>query len=210
MRILTFTFFILCSAAFAVEGYAIDYPVEPPGTDYYLQYDDGSASWIFGGYGYYATWFDVEDFIPGGCNFDCEYSEWWFYHQPMNPWDTDQIVVELWEGDVSGPVTQLTSDTIYATHLYSSIVYYTPSVLTSPQFWLCANTQIFSANGLPAVLYDGSENFTGSAHSFLQDGLSFIPATAGGVEVNAFFRANGEIANSFESESWAAIKGLFR
>ena len=140
MRITVFTFFLLYSAAFAIEGFAIDYPVKPAGTDYYLQYDDCTAQWIMSGYGSYATWFDVEDFIPAGCAFDCEYSEWWFYHHVNSPWDTDQIVLEFWEGDVSGPVTLLACDTVTAIHFTSVQLYYAPSVLSGPQFWLVANT----------------------------------------------------------------------
>lgn len=202
---------VLCLAAvfaYAVDSYEIENPVSGgTGTDDLLQYDDGSAAWILAASTFYGTWFDYTDFAPGATVADpCRSTEWWFYHHDSYPWDTDQIVVELWNGDdVTGPLTNLTSDVITALHYAPVTVNYSTPVPIELNFWMWANTTVYSTQGLPSGIYDQYNNWTGIAHSFCDDG----PVIMGGYAVDAFFRADCYDV-SLEGESWGAIKGLFR
>lgn len=179
------------------------------GTDDLLQYDNGTAAWIGGVYQVTGTWFDVEDFYVSPCDFLCDYSEWWFYHNPNMPWDTDMIVLELWTGDVSAPAELLRSDTICATHFMPHVVEYPEPINAGSQFWLLAIT-CFSTNGYPSIVFDGENNFTGEPHTFVQDGMMWSPIEIGGSYINAFIRAGGEAQSALESATWAWVKGLYR
>jgi hypothetical protein len=194
--------------AYAIDGYEIDNPVSGvTGILDLLQYDDGTGYWILtSGSSFYGTWFDYTDFVPGATNpYPCQSTEWWFYHHSAVPWDTDQIVVELWNGDVTGIVTFLASDHITALHNAPVFVNYAPPVSIELNFWMVANTTVYSANGLPGVFYDQYNNWTGTAHSFCDTGTVVI----GGHAVDALFRAACYGVN-LENESWGTIKGLFR
>lgn len=179
------------------------------GTDDLLQYDSGTVAWIGGEYQVTGTWFDVEDFYVSPCDFLCDYSEWWFYHSPNMPWDTDMIVLELWTGDESAPLELLRSDTIFAAHFMPNVVMYPEPINAGNQFWLLART-CFSACGCPSLIFDGVDNFTGEPHTFVQDGMSWNPVEIGGCCVNAFIRADGEAQNALQSATWAWVKGLYR
>lgn len=203
---------LVTAVAFAVESY----PVEGSGSggtgsDDLLQYDDGTAQWLWSGISYFGTWFDITDFLPGAAAFDCDFTEWWFYHHENHPWDTDQISVELWTGDVVMPVTQLAQNDITALHYAPVVVNYSTPVSTGADFWMIANTTVFSALGIPSQLYDDATNFTGIAHSFYsQDWILWDPliSSTTGNEINALSRADGTLP--LESDSWGSIKGLFR
>lgn len=206
---------LLTPFAFAVDSYPVEDPVTViTGTDDMLQYDDGISYWVVSGAAYYGTWFDITDFMPGGSSpwyFVCDYTEWWFYHHTSLPWDTDQIVLDLWAGDVTGPATNLSTDTITALHNSPTIVNYGTPVIPGNDFWMIANTTAYSINGVPSVLYDQFNNFTGTAHSFYnQTGLAWEPVVRAGYEIDALFRVDGHGVNSLNSESWGAIKSLFR
>ncbi|MCD4775527.1 MAG: hypothetical protein K8S15_05685 [Candidatus Aegiribacteria sp.] len=195
--------------AYAIDNCKIENPVAGgTGTLDWFQYDDGIAYWISSGSAFYGTWFDITDFVPGAGNYECDYTEWWFYHHSNHPWDTDQIVVELWNGDdASGPLTNLTSDVITALHYAPVIVNYATPVPVEHDFWMSAITTVYSVEGLPSVLYDQYDNWTGTAHSFNDMG----PVVMGGYEVDALFRAGCTwVGLELENESWGAIKGLFR
>jgi len=201
---------LIAGLAFSTGGVAVQDPVST-GTDQLLQYDDGVSHWIWPGVSYYGTWFDVTDFMPDASGFECESTEWWHYENPYNPWDTDQIVLELWSGDVSGPVTLLASDSVTALHNAPVYVNYPSALATGSDFWMVANTTVFSSVGAPHVLYDEFDNWTGTAHSFYSQNWSdWDPLVAGGYEINAFFRADGTLESTLQSDSWGAIKGLYR
>ncbi len=204
---------LVTASVFAADCYPVEGSVGGgSGTDDLLQYDDGMAEWIWAGVNYFGTWFDITDFHPEATNFDCSSTEWWYYHHEYSPWDTDQIVVELWTGDVAKPVTELASNDIIALHNAPVIVNYPTPVSTGVNFWMIGNTTVYSDAGVPSLLYDGTSNFTGTAHSFYsQDMINWIIPEAAGIEINAFNRADGEfVTSALNSESWGAIKGLYR
>ena len=210
MKNLLIALALAAAFTFAADTYLVEDPVAGrPGTDDMLQYDDGTSYWIVSGADYYGTWFDLTDFMPGSSPiyYECYYTEWWFYHHTSLPWDTDQIVIELWTGDVTGPATNLSTDIITALHNSPVFVTYVTPVLTGTDFWMIANTTVYSINGVPSVLYDQYDNWTGTAHSFNDMG----PVVMGGYEVDALFRAGCTwVGLELENESWGAIKGLFR
>lgn len=196
--------------AFAGGSYRVEDTVSS-GTDDLLQYDDGISAWVWSGINYYGTWFDVTDFMPAAADFECSSTEWWFYEHVNNPWDTDQIVVALWTGDADVPVTKLAADTITALHNAPVTVTYPTAISTGANFWLIANTTVFSTEGLPSVIYDEHDNWSGTAHSFHSSDMTvWDPVEEGGYEINAFFRADGTFPASLETSSWAAIKGSYR
>lgn len=201
----------IVASAFAVDSYLVENPVAGgSGTDDLLQYDDGTARWLYSGVAYFGTWFDITDFLPGATEFECSSTEWWYYHHDDHPWDTDQIRVELWTGDATMPVTNLTSDDITALHYAAVIVNYATPVSTGTDFWMIGNTTIYSAEGIPSQLYDETVNFTGIAHSFMsQDWILWDPVVPVSCNVDALSRANGDFV-ALENESWGEIKGLFR
>ncbi len=204
---------LVTAFSFAADSYLVDNPVAGgSGTDDLLQYDDGTAKWLWSGISYFGTWFDVTDFIPSATGFACDYTEWWYYHHANAPWDTDMIVVELWSGDAIMPVTNLASDDITALHYAAVIVNYATPVDCGVDFWMIGNTTTYSASGIPSQLYDEFPNWTGIPHSFYsQDWILWDPQMSGGTDINAFNRAEGTIETSaLDSESWGAIKGLFR
>ncbi len=179
------------------------------GTDDYLQYDSGTVAWIGGMYQMTGTWFDMEDFYSSPEDFQCEYSEWWFYHNPNMPWDTDMLVLELWTGSGQAPEVLLRADTICASHYMTQIIQYPEPIDAGCQFWLIANT-CFSAYGYPSIIFDGENNFTGDPHTFVQEGMDWNPVEISGICIDAFIRAEGQAQSVLECASWAWIKGLYR
>jgi hypothetical protein len=201
---------LVTASAFATGSYRVEDPVTG-GTDDILQYDDGNSAWVWPGINYYGTWFDVTDFMPVATGFECNYTEWWFYEHVNFPWDTDQIVVELWTGDADIPITRLASDTITALHNAPVIVNYSIPLSTGANFWMIANTTVYSTKGLPSVIYDEFDNWTGTPHSFHSTDLTvWNPVEEAGYEINAFFRADGVFPVLLETGSWGAIKGSIR
>lgn len=212
---LLFILSFVTAFAFAIDSYHVEDPVTGgTETDDLLQYDDGTAFWTLSETAYYGTWFDITDFMPGSGSpyyFVCDCTEWWFYHTSGSPWDTDQIVAELWIGDVAGPAINLTTDTITAIHNTLVFVNYATPVITGDDFWMIANTTVYSLNGVPSVLYDQFNNWTGTAHSFYNEtGTSWEPVIKAGYEIDALFRVSGYGINDLNSESWGAIKGFYK
>ncbi|MCK4806404.1 MAG: hypothetical protein KAT09_02095 [Candidatus Aegiribacteria sp.] len=213
MKKVLFVLVLAAAFAFAIESCPVEDPLPgTSGTDAVLQYDDGTAAWIWSGLLHIGPWFDVTDFDAAAVGFDCNYTEWWFYHHATYPWDTDLISGELWTGDaVTWPVTNLTADTFTALHYAPAYVLYSPAVSTGTDFWMIANTTIHSTLGRPSALYDGTTNFTGVPHTFYsQDWVLWNTVNSGGIDIDVFFRVEGLISTALERSSWAAIKGLFR
>jgi hypothetical protein len=204
---------LVTAFAFSADSYLVDDPIPggASGTDDLLKYDDGTAHWLWSGVSWFGTWFDVTDFIPTATGFECDWTEWWYYHHANSPWDTDMIVVEIWSGNAAMPMTNLTSDDITALHYAPVVVNYATPVSTTADFWTIGNTTVYSAAGIPSQLYDEFDNFTGIPHSFLsQDFILWDPPSAAGYNPDAFNRCSGTILAALDSESWGAIKGLFR
>lgn len=197
--------------AFATSAVKVEGLAGGSGSDDMLQYDDGTPYWIYGGVAYYGTWFDVTDFLPNAADFWCNYVEWWFYHHPNLPWDTDMISLEVWQGDATMPVTQLAQDDVTAPHYtFATTTYATPLVCTT-DFWTMCNTTVYSSTGYPSGLYDAGGNFTGIPHTFgSQDWILWDPFIPAGEYIDIMHRAEGEIKTALDSESWGAIKGLYR
>ncbi len=205
---------LLAASVFAVDVNLVSSPVAGgTGSDDVLQYDDGTAKWLYSQVAYFGTWFQVTDFLASATNFDCSSTEWWYYHHTNAPWDTDQIVAELWTGDATMPVTVLASDTITAIHYTAVTQNYSTPVTTGLNFWMIGNTTTFSALGIPSQLYDEHFNFTGAVHSFQsQDWILWDPVIPPSTDtIDALCRADGSIiVNALNNESWGAIKGLYR
>lgn len=204
---------LVTAFAFATDSYFVEgQGTGGSGSDDLLQYDDGTGHWISYNIPYYGVWFDVADFMPGATGFECDYAELVFYHHTSLPWDTDQISIELWNGDAAGATSLIRADDVTATHNTPQNLVYTPAVMLDRNFWLIANTTVHSTDMLPTGFYDEFANFTGVAHTFASDdGILWDPITAVGIEINLMFRAEGTInPNALENGSWGAIKGLFR
>ena len=199
----------LTAVVFAAEGISVDLPGTAP-TDDLLQYDDGTPHWIWSGISYFGTWFYVEDFMPGSSGFEVDMTEWWHYHHPNSPWDTDMTSLELWNGDVAMPMTQLDATDATALHYAPVYIDYDPNIEAEANFWMIANTTVYSSEGVPSVLYDEFDNWTGTAHSFYsQDWVLWDPLVSAGYEIDAFFRCEGSFL-ALEGDSWGAIKGLYQ
>ncbi len=184
-------------------------PVFVPGSDDVLQYDDGTPWWLTWGGLYRGTWFHTADFYPDPCDFMLGAAEFWFYHHSVYPWDTDEFIVEVWNGEQTGPEELLYDTTVTAAHMTGVIVFPADSILTEPDFWLIENTEL-SAGGWPAILGD---NTPGSAdHSFYSDDfIVWEPWVLQGSEANDYLiRAHGSpVDMALESRTWGGIKALF-
>ena len=177
-------------AAFVLVGHA----------DNELIYHDGTPQWISWGGMYRGTWFDVEDFIPGSSDFLVEWVDLWFYHASSHPWDTSQVLVELWNGDQGGPVEFLASEEATALGQGVTRVYFEPPVETEPDFWCLLNTEL-SAGGWPALFVDG----TPGEHSYFSDGFIWEPMNLG----DYFMSVGNELESSLQGTSWGALKVVF-
>jgi hypothetical protein len=210
MKRLVFLLVLLTVGAMAGGGsLRLETPVIVGGTDQLLQYDDGTANWLTWGGLYRGVWFDVTDFDMDGDGFIAENTEYWFYHDSMYPWDTSFFYAELWNGDVSGPVTRLDQTSMVATHLAPDYANYSPTIETEADFWGLVNTCV-STGCWPSTLGDGTPNPT--SHSFTSDDfILWEPWIVTGATANdLFIRAGGDLLSTLETESWGSIKGLFR
>ena len=107
---------------------------------------------------------DATDFLPTAYNCDIHQSEFWFYHHSSYPWDTSDVYVEVWDGAVSAPVTQLDQTMITAIHYAPVYANYPTPLNAGPEFWAFANTEM-SAGGWPSILGDAEA----CDHSFFSD-----------------------------------------
>ena len=200
-------------AVIVAVGFASSYRLETPvycgGTDDVLSYDDGTSYWLTWGGLYRGVWFDVTDFDPMGTGFEAEYTEYWFYHHSSYPWDTASFYAELWNGGVSSPTALLDQTSMMATHNTAIVCNYSPAVMADAEFWGLVNTSM-SSGGWPAILGDNTPNTV--SHSFFSDDfIIWEPWIIQGPMSNDYFvRASGNIQSALESESWGAIKGLYR
>ncbi len=195
---------VLSLVAFAGQV-AIDLaPVQGTDADW-LEYDDGTANWLTWGGMYRGTWFDATDFIPTAFNCDIHQSEFWFYHHASYPWDTSDVYLEIWDGAVSAPVTQLDQTMVTAIH-YAPVyaTYATPLATANAEFWAFANTEM-SAGGWPCNLGDG----TPGTHSFFSD--DFIIWEPWGDMGDYFIAVEADIneAGALDNTTWGSLKATF-
>jgi hypothetical protein len=206
-------FLLVLFAAGATAGRGslrLEAPVFVGETDAVLQYDDGTAYWIAWEGLYRGVWFDVTDFAEAGTGFNAEFTEFWFYHLPSHSWDTSSFYAELWNGDAPvGPTYRLDQTTVIATHYAPVYANFSPTLGTESNFWVLENT-IMSSSRMPSILADNSPNPT--SHSYYSNNfILWEPWILGGATANDYFvRAGGDILGALDTESWGAIKGLFR
>lgn len=208
MRKIFIVLAIFVAMAFT-EDIRLDEPVECGGGDDMLQYDDGSAYWLTWGGLYRGVWFDTEDFLPSSTGFECDYTQYWFYHHASYPWDTSDFYAELWNGESSAPITQLDQTLVTATHYSANNCNYSTAIVTDADFWALVNSEM-STGGWPAILGDNSPNT--ADHSFFSDDfIIWEPwAPTGSYTSDYFIRASGTLLVSLHSNSWGRIKGLYR
>lgn len=172
----------------------------------WLVYDNGTPNWLTWGGTYRGTWFNVEDFVPGGGACEVEQAELWFYHHTSHPWDTSDVYIELWNGDNMGPTAQLDQTMKTAIHYAPIYVDYNPIITTEGNFWCLANTEM-SAGGWPSILGDGAQGTV--FHSFYSDDfIVWEPWDIGGA-CNYFVSIYGEIPMSFDNTTWGSLKATF-
>lgn len=165
-----------------------------------LCYHNGTPQWYVWGGVYRGTWFDLEDFFPGNEDFLVEWAEIWFFESSMNPWDTDQFTVELWNGDQNGPVEFLASEEGTAQGSGKTVINFVPPVEAGENFWCIVNTEL-SAGGWPSILTDGVP----TGHSFFSGDFAWEPFDLGNYMMSV---GNGNSA-SLSRMSWGAIKAVF-
>lgn len=178
------------------------------GTDDMLQYDDGSAHWLTWEGHYRGVWFDTQDFVPGSMGIDLGTSEYWFYHHSSYPWDTSAFYTELWNGNSSGPVTFLDRTEATATHYSAVCVNYPTPIICDRNFWALMETEM-SVGGWPSLLGDNTPN-TVDHSFFLNDEFVWEPWVMTGSVASDYFIRVKDAPFMLGSESWGAIKGLYR
>ncbi len=151
---------------------------------------------------YRGVWFDATDFIPYVTYYEIYQSEFWFYHHASYPWDTSDVYVEVWEGPVSNPVTQLDQTMITAIHYAPVYATYATPLLSSAEFWAFANTEM-SAGGWPSILGDG----TPGSNSFFSD--DFIIWEPWGDMGDYFIAVEGFPPWDYSNTTWGSLKVTF-
>jgi hypothetical protein len=206
MRRVLFVLAALSAMAFASgSNFLLDRPVVAGSTDDLLQYDDGSAYWLTWGGLYRGTWFNLDDFLPGGMG-AANNLQYWFYHHASYPWDTASFYSELYNGDAAAPVTQLNQTSCLATHYTPITATYATPIVTESDFWGLINTEM-SAGGWPSVLGDNSAGSV--SHSmFSDDFIVWEPWIISGSYSNDYL-IRCTFTFGLESTTWGAIKGLY-
>ncbi len=168
----------------------------------WLRYDDGTYNWLTWGGMYRGTWFDATDFVPGTTACDIHQSEFWFYHHSSYPWDGSDVYVEIWDGTVSNPVTQLDQTMITAIHAAPVYATYATPLVAGAEFWAFANTEM-SAGGWPSILGDG----TPGTHSFFSD--DFIIWEPWGEMGDYFVAVEADLHQALDNTTWGSLKATF-
>ena len=211
MRYLALSFVLLLAAVSAASEAKLEQAITIPETDDVLQYDDGSAYWVTWGGLYRGTWFDLEDFYPPGLDgYSVDYAEVWFYHLSTYPWDTSDFILEIWNGDDTGPVEKLDEQILEAYHYSPAYAYFTPPCSTGVDFWVIESSEL-SSGGWPSLLGDGTENPV--SHSFFSDDfMLWEPWTIiGSTASDYFIRVSGYpvFLTALERMTWGLVKSSF-
>lgn len=185
--------FLLVPAALASGQICLDEPVYIGASHGQLAYDDGSAYWLTWHGLYRGVWFNLADFTSTPDTWEADNTEFWFYHHSSYPWDTPCFYAEVYNGDASGPVTQLDQTSVTANHYAAVYANYSTPLICDDQFWVIVNTEM-SSGGWPSLLSDGTA--IGVDHSFYSDDFivwqPWVPSTVG-----------------LDRATWAEVKTLF-
>jgi len=183
----------------------VDLPGGSGGNFGELTYFNGTPHWLTWGGMYRGTWFNTEDFMPGSFGINLEQMEYWFYESTnTDPWDTDDVYSEVWNGDQTGPLVLLEQGIVTAPHYAPCFHTFDPELPVEQNFWALINTEM-SAGGWPSVLGDWS--MPGDAgHSFFSD--DFIVWEPWG-EMGEYYIIAHEGSWSLDAVTWGALKALF-
>ncbi|PIE51951.1 hypothetical protein CSA37_09240 [Candidatus Fermentibacteria bacterium] len=168
----------------------------------WLSYCNGTPEWVIWEGTWRGTWFNLEDFYSGSTEGSVQQASLWFYHYSSYPWDTSDITVELWSGDVSGPELLLDSRVMTASHMTPCFVTYDPQIEVPGNFW-CLLCPEFSSGGWPSMITDNAQNEF--PHSFTASG----PLINGSGYCNYFIYLLMGLNNSLEVNSWGRLKTVF-
>ncbi len=186
----------------------IDDPT-PISHDYeWLTYDDGTPNWVSWIGTYKGVWFNIQDFIPGSYSWEVGTAELWFYHHSEFPWDTSDVMVEIWNGDANGPTEQLGQQNATALHYAPIFIVFNPVLETGQNFWCITNTEA-STGGWPSTLTDDSQGV--NSHSFFSDDLIiWEPWKVQGWSCNYFIRLNDQpLGTGLSRTTWGSLKTTF-
>ncbi len=193
------------SAGTAGADLRLDRPLQVPGSDDLIQYDDGTANWLTWGGLYRGTWFYIYDFGASGWFMPAQ-SELWFFHHSSYPWDVSSFYCELYTGDQAGPVTQLDQTSVTAIHYQPVHAVYSPPYPLE-NFWVLENTEL-SAGGWPSILGDNTPQTVD--HSFFSDDfIVWEPWVIQGPSANDYFIRSDGLWMGLEQTTWAAIKSTY-
>ncbi len=200
MKIYLLLLFLIVSIVFCNQ-IAVDLPSVQGANSNWLDYSDGTPAWLTWGGMYRGVWFDLTDFFPGTSGCDIFQSEYWFYHHASYPWDTSDVYVEIWEGPVSNPATQLDQTMLTAIHYAPVSATYTMPLFSDAEFWAIANTEM-SAGGWPAILGDG----TPGSNSFFSDDFIIWELWA---DMGDYFVAIEINDWQLDNTTWGSLKVTF-
>ncbi len=168
----------------------------------YLQYDDGSAYWYIWDGQWRGVWFNTDDFIPGMMGFDLSFSEYWFYHHAIYPWDVSDFYAEVWNGDYMTPTVLLDQTQVTAIHYAPCFANYNPQLEAEKDFWGLVNTEM-SSGGWPAILGDNTPPSVD--HSYYSDDF-FVWEPWG---MGDYFVRVGNFPSALDNVTWGGIKAIF-
>jgi hypothetical protein len=209
MRRVFFTLAILAFSAFAGNVWIEPGPAGGSTDADYLQYDDGSPSWLTWAGTYRGVWFNTEDFVPGYGGFGLDFSEYWMYHHSSYPWDVSDFYAEVWNGDYMGPLVSLDVTQITALHYAPVFANYSPQLEAESSFWSLEDTEM-SAGGWPAMMGDATPPTVD--HSYYSDDFFVWEPWSDGVNTGDLLtRVEGDFLNPgvLSNATWGAIKTTF-
>ncbi|MFO7626067.1 MAG: hypothetical protein R6V62_02255 [Candidatus Fermentibacteraceae bacterium] len=169
-----------------------------------LTYFNGTPQWFTWSGTYRGTWFNTQDFMPGGGGIPLGQVEYWFYESAnTHPWDTDDFYSEIWDGNSQGPTVLRTQGPVTALHYAPCYHVIEPDLDTEVNFWCIINTEM-SAGGWPSILADYS--MPGDAgHSFFSDDFSIWESLG---DMGEFY-IEAQYWYSLEATTWGSLKALF-
>ena len=183
-------------------------PIQRTDADW-LVYDDGSPAFYTWGGMYRGVWFNVEDFVPGMAAADVQESKFWFYHDEVDHvWDTSDVYVEIWNGDVLGPMTQLDQTMITALDYAPVGVVYSPAIEAEGNFWVLCNVEM-SGGGWPSIL--GDDMISATTHSYYSDDfIVWSPWGDPGAFGDYFISCLADlIPSALDNTTWGSLKATF-
>jgi len=162
----------------------------PVQADSELSYHNSSPEWLSWGGTCRGTWFHVHDFFPEATSFSVEWAEILFY----TPLPDSTLMIELWNGDSSGPSEFLAQEAFSG-----SVTSFFPPVETDCDFWCIVNSE--GCSGTAALLTDGEYD----GHSFYSDDWMMWE----NFDQGEYFISVGNSTEALSRVSWGKIKSLF-